>query len=516
MDNIFRIITFYSFVLFLIYLLYCYFFVGSVKSKWYQYIDINIIKKWNFFFFSILLLLLIIIQFICFFLWINFDPFLIVTKFNRGFQYFYLYSTNSFLNFNITFGLDGFSLIFIILTSFIFILCTFILIADEDFTNTKLLLVITLIILELLLFLIFLVLDLFFFYICFESSLIPMFFIVGYWGSRARRIKASFYLFLYTMSTALLTLLAILYITLQVGSTFYPDLLNYNFSQNEQLIIWCLLFFTFATKIPIIPFHIWLPEAHVEAPTIGSVILASILLKLGGYGFYRYLLPLFPYATTFYLPFVYTLGICSILYASLTTIRQIDLKRIIAYSSIAHMNMCILGIFSNNWQGIDGATFLMIGHGVISTALFFLVGVIYERYHTRLLRYYGGLITVMPLFGSFFLLFILGNIGFPGTSNFVGEILILIGIFENNPFIAVCTGSGIILSAVYSMWLFNRLFFGTFNFNMGNIFIDLTRNESLIFIPLIFLMVFLGLNSDTIFNITILNVEHLLIYILQK
>jgi len=255
------------------------------------------------------------------------------------------------------------------------------------------------------------------------------------------------------MSTALLALVSIFYIKSQLSTTFYPALLQskYIFTLAEQLFLGFCFFITFATKIPMIPFHIWLPEAHVEAPTIGSVILASILLKLGGYGFLRFLLPLFPDAVLFYSPWVYTLGICSVIYASLSTIRQIDLKRIIAYSSIAHMNMVVLGIFSNNCYGLDGAFFLMLGHGIISTALFFLVGVAYDRYHTRLLRYYGGLIVVMPVFGNLFFFFALGNFGFPGTSNFIGEILILIGIFENNAFISICTGIGIILSAVYTL-----------------------------------------------------------------
>jgi proton-translocating NADH-quinone oxidoreductase chain M len=451
----------------------------------------------------------LVIQFFALFLWIDFDPFLIVTDFNRGFQFFINFSFNTLLGINFVFGLDGFSLLFILLTVFIFTLCSF---ASFNIKFFQASFFLTLFILEFILILVFSVLDLFIFYVCFEASLIPMFFIVGFWGSRSRKIKAAFYLFLYTMATALLTLISIFYIILQVGSTFYPDLLNYIFSENEQLFLWICLFLTFATKIPMIPFHIWLPEAHVEAPTIGSVILASILLKLGGFGFIRYLLPLFPFATNFYLPFIYTLGICSVIYASFTTIRQIDLKRIIAYSSIAHMNMVVLGIFTTNWQGLEGALYLMIGHGIISSALFFLVGIVYDRYHTRLLRYYGGLIQVMPIFGILFFIFTLGNIGFPGTSNFIGETLILVGIFEKNILIAIFTGFGIILSAVYSLWLYNRLFFGTLKLNYGFYFIDLVWNEFLIFLPLIFFMFSLGVNSNFILNISYLNIEQILLY----
>jgi len=238
--------------------------------------------------------------------------------------------------------------------------------------------------------------------------------------------------------------------------------------------------------------------------------------RLGGYGFYRFLLPFFPQATFYYMPCIYILGICSIIYASLTTIRQLDLKRIIAYSSIAHMNLVVLGIFSINWQGIDGATFLMVGHGLVSTALFLLVGIVYDRYHTRLLRYYGGLVITMPLFSSGFFFFTLGNFGFPGTSNFTGEILLLLGILENNIFVAFFSGFGIILSAVYSIWLFNRLFFGASKLLTYNTFLDLLGIETLNFIFLICAMLLLGLNSDVIFNLTTLNVEYLLVYITQK
>lgn len=455
------------------------------------------------------ILIAFLIQFVGLYLWIMFDPFLIVTEYNRGFQFFFSLPLNQFLGINLTFGLDGFSLLFILLTLFIFVLCFFALLNFQKFQFNFFL---TLLVLEFILIIVFSVLDLFIFYVCFEASLIPMFFIIGFWGSRSRRIKAVFYLFLYTMTTALLTLVSILYILTQVGSTFYPDLLNYNFSEHEQIYLWICLFLTFATKIPIVPFHIWLPEAHVEAPTIGSVILASILLKLGGYGFIRFLLPLFPFATMFYLPFVYTLSIVSVVYASLVTIRQIDLKRIIAYSSIAHMNMVVLGIFSNNIQGIDGALYLMIGHGIVSSALFFLVGIVYDRYHTRLLRYYGGLIQLMPVYGIIFFLFTLGNIGFPGTSNFIGELLILVGVFEKNPFICIFSGVGILLSAVYSIWLFNRLFFGTLRLNYGFKYSDLTIKEFLIFLPLLICMFIFGLNSNFILNISYLNVEQLLLY----
>lgn len=450
----------------------------------------------------------ILIQFLGLLLWINFDPFLVTTPYNRGFQFFFNFTLNKIFNINFAFGIDSISLIFILLTIFIFSLCFF---AIKNYKFYQENFFFTLFILEFILILVFAVLDLFIFYLCFEGSLIPMFFIIGFWGARSRRIKAAFYLFLYTMTTALLTLIGIFYLISQVGSTFYPDLLNYNFNETEQLFLWLFFFLTFATKIPMMPFHIWLPEAHVEAPTIGSVILASILLKLGGYGFIRYLIPLFPYANNFFLPFIFTISLCSVIYASLITIRQIDLKRIIAYSSIAHMNMAILGLFSNNTQGLEGAVFLMVGHGIVSAALFFLVGVIYDRYHSRLLKYYSGLITVMPLGGLFFFIFLLGNIGFPGTSNFIGELLIVIGVFYKNPFIAFCLGFGIILSAIYSIWLFNRIFFGTLQIKYNSYFFDITIEEFYILSFLTIFMFYFGLSSNTVLNLSLLNIEQILI-----
>lgn len=450
-----------------------------------------------------------ILQFLGIYLWTCFDPFLITNVYNRGFQFFFFLTVNKIFNINLVFGLDSIALIFILLTFVIFTLCFF---AIRNFSFYQFNFFFVLLILEFILILIFSILDLFTFYIFFEGSLIPMFFIVGFWGSRTRRIKAAFYLFLYTMATALLTLTGIFYIISQIGTTFYPDLLNFTFSDSEQIFLWFFFFLTFATKIPVIPVHIWLPEAHVEAPTIGSIILASILLKLGGFGCLRYLIPLFPFANNFFLPLVFTIGISSVIYASLITIRQIDLKRIIAYSSIAHMNMVVLGLFTNNFFGIDGAIYLMVGHGIVSSALFFLVGILYDRYHSRLLRYYSGLITVMPLCGIYFFLFLLGNIGFPGTSNFIGEILILLGVFYKNPFICFLLGFGVILSAIYSIWLFNRIFFGTLQITTNKFFFDINFTEFYILNFLFVFMIILGLNSNFLLDLCFFNTEQLLIW----
>ena len=317
---------------------------------------------------------------------------------------------------NYIIGIDAISLLFIILTTLLFPLC-FLLNWEsvkyrfKDFA-------ILLFLLEFFLINVFSCLDLFFFYIFFESVLIPMFFIIGIWGSRQRKIHAVYQFFLYTFFGSVFMLISIIIIYLHIGTTAIYFIKNFYFSENRQLIIWLGLFLGFSIKVPMIPFHIWLPEAHVEAPTTGSILLAGILLKLGTYGFIRFLIPLFPYALKFFTPFVFVICLISIIYGSFSTIRQIDLKKIIAYSSIVHMNFCIIGLFTNNIEGIFGSFFLMISHGLVSGALFFCIGILYDRYHTRILYYYGGLVQVMPIFSVIFLIFILSNMGFPGTSGF--------------------------------------------------------------------------------------------------
>jgi len=302
-------------------------------------------------------------------------------------------------------------------------------------------------------------------------------------------------------------LFGILYIYTITGTTSFEVLLYTKFTAEQQYKLWFCFFIPFAIKIPMFPFHIWLPEAHVEAPTVGSMILASLLLKLGSYGFLRFTLPLFPLGSLYYNPLVYSLAVLSVVYASLVTIRQIDLKRIIAYSSIAHMNLIVLGLFSYTQQGIDGAVYLMLSHGIVSTALFFCVGVLYDRHHTRLLKYYGGLAQVMPIYAMFFFFFTLANMGFPGTSNFIGELLILVGIFEKNSTIMFLSGTGIVLSAIYSIWLYNRIIFGSlklqyFSYKSLRNFKDLTYMEKFILSSLTVQMFMLGLHSNVITELT--------------
>lgn len=398
----------------------------------------------------------------------------------------------------LSFGIDGISLCFLLLTVIIFPICF---IASWQISYLTRQFFIILLTLEILLILTFITTDIFFFYVFFESILVPMFLMIGIWGSRTRKIKAAYYFFLYTLFGSLFMLFGLIYMYSITGSANYEIILNYEFTLIEEYILWCCFFVTFAAKIPMFPFHLWLPEAHVEAPTIGSVILASLLLKLGGYGFIRISLSMLPNASHFFIDLVTALALISIVYASLTTIRQIDLKKIIAYSSIAHMNLLVLGIFSFNVQGIDGAIYLMVAHGVVSSALFFCVGVLYDRWHTRLLKYFSGLVQVMPFFTIFFFLFTMANMGFPGTSNFVGELLVLVGIFQYNTIALFFAATGIVLSAVYSIWLFNRVCFGTLKIKYITSYIDLNEVEMIVFIPLIILMFILGLNSQLIIDL---------------
>lgn len=385
-------------------------------------------------------------------------------------------------------GVDGISIFFIILTAFLIPIC--ILASWESITYKIKEFILMLLFTELLLINVFSVLDLFFFYIFFEGVLIPMFIIIGVWGSRQRKIHAAYQFFFYTLLGSILMLLGIIIIYFQTGTTDIQVLAQTEFSHTKQLLLWLTFFASFAVKVPMVPMHIWLPEAHVEAPTAGSVILAGVLLKLGTYGIIRFLIPMFPYATAYFTPLVFTMCIVGILYSAATTIRQIDLKKIIAYSSVAHMNFALLGLFTNNTQGVEGSLFFMLGHGVVSSGLFLCIGMLYDRYHTRNILYYGGLVVVMPLFCIFFLVFTLANIGLPGTVNFVGEFLVLVGIWKVNTTVTFLASLGLILGAVYAIWFYNRLVFGQIRFYGLHMFGDLTRREFFVLLPL-FLLVFL-------------------------
>ena len=408
-------------------------------------------------------------------LWINFNNLL------PSFQF-----VTSFLGLSL--GVDGISLHFILLTTFLFPICILI---SWGPLHTRLFLICFLVI-EILLVLVFTVLDLFWFYIFFESILIPIFLVIGIWGSRTRKIRAAYLFFIFTLVGSLFILCSILYIYAVVGNTIYLSLIYYPFTFMEEKWLWLGFFLAFAVKVPIVPFHIWLPEAHVEAPTPASAILAGILLKLGIYGFVRYSIPLFPIASVYYTPLVFTLGLISIFYASVTAIRQTDLKRILAYASVAHTNIVVLGIFSGTAAGIYGCIIQSLSHGFVSAGLFLLIGTLYDRYHTRLFLYYGGLAHVIPIFSLFFLLLTLANVSLPGTSSFVGEFLVLVGLFEVNPFVCVLSACSLVLGAIYSFWLLNRMLYGNLKLQYLKSFTDLNKREVIALIPLLLIVFYMG------------------------
>jgi len=352
---------------------------------------------------------------------------------------------------------------------------------------------INLLLIELFLLIIFSVLDLMLFYIFFEAILIPMYLIIGVWGSRERKIRAVYLFFFYTLCGSLLMLIGILYIYNQVGTLNLEYLLAWNFTLTEQIFLWFAFFFSFASKIPMFPFHIWLPEAHVEAPTVGSVLLAGILLKLGVYGFLRFSLTLFADASLYFAPLIYLLSVVGVIYASLSALRQTDLKRIIAYSSIAHMNLVTLGIFSFNIIGLEGSIIQSISHGFVSGGMFLLIGILYDRYHSRFLYYYGGIVHFMPIYAALFLIFTLANIALPGTSSFTGEFLLLTGIYKTNVVTAIVAALGVILCGGYSLWLYNRVVFGNIKVNYTLRFTDVNLREFSIMFPLFLFILLMGI-----------------------
>jgi NADH-quinone oxidoreductase subunit M len=349
------------------------------------------------------------------------------------------------------------------------------------------------------------------FYVFFEAGLIPMFLIIGIWGG-ARRVYASFKFFLYTLLGSVLMLLAIIAMYWHAGTTDIAVLLSNpkTFPPEMQTWLWLAFFASFAVKMPMWPVHTWLPDAHVEAPTAGSVILAAILLKMGGYGFLRFSLPMFPDASLYFQTFVYVLSVVAIIYTSLVALVQEDMKKLIAYSSVAHMGFVTMGIFSMTRQGVDGAVFQMISHGLVSGALFLCVGVVYDRMHTREIAAYGGLANKMPLYAAVFMLFTMANVGLPGTSGFVGEFMTLLGAFGSNTWVAFFATTGVILSAGYALWLYRRVIFGVFDKPSLQWMPDMTRREFGMLLPLIVLTIYFGVYPSPILDTIGASVENLL------
>lgn len=439
------------------------------------------------------------------YIWLKFDTLIC------GFQFIYNKHLIWPLYINFIIGIDGLSLCLILLVTYItplmFLLCFNL---DGYYNMTS----ISLILLEIFVLLIFLTLDLLIFYISFEGILIPMYLLTIGWGYKPINIKSTYYFFLYGTTLSFLMLFIIIVVYCEVGSTCYLNLLDYNFSTQKQFFFWICFFLVFAAKIPIIPFHIWLPEAHAEAPTVGSVALASIFLKVGGYGFIRYSLIIFLNISYYFLPLVFSLCLLSILFTSLVALRQLDIKKIIAYSSVAHMNIAVLGLFSFNIYGIQGGIFLMLSHSFTTFALFLLVGILYNRYNIKSIMYCGGLVQILPTFSFFFLIFLLANTGLPGTGNFIGEFLSLLGFFFKNKFFCIIVIFFSVVTMSYSMWLFNRICLGCIRLNFictKNIDVDFL--EFLILSTLLVSLIFIGLYPNIILNTTFLSSVNILYYI---
>jgi NADH-quinone oxidoreductase subunit M len=404
-------------------------------------------------------------------------------------------------------GVDGISLPFVILTTALMPLC--IAASWRAIQQRVKEYMIAFLVLETLMVGTFSALDLVLFYLFFEGGLIPMFLIIGVWGGPGR-VYASFKFFLYTLLGSVLMLLAIMAMYWQSGSTDIAMLLRHPFPRDMQSWLWISFFASFAVKLPMWPVHTWLPDAHVEAPTAGSVILAAILLKMGGYGFLRFSLPMFPFASQDFAPFVFALSVIAIVYTSLVALVQDDMKKLIAYSSVAHMGFVTMGIFAATAQGVAGGIFQMISHGIVSAALFLCVGVVYDRMHSREISTYGGLVNRMPVYAAVFMLFTLANVGLPGTSGFIGEFLTLIGTFKVNVVVATLATLGVILSAAYALWLYRKVMFGRLEKPGLAAISDMSWREIAVFAPLVVLTLLLGIYPTPVLDISAASVTALL------
>ena len=417
-------------------------------------------------------------------IWANFDPT------NPGFQ---LVERGAWLvGFDINYhvGVDGISLFLVLLSTLTTMVCVVI---SWDAIKVRVKeYMIAFLVMETFMVGVFCALDLVLFYLFFEGILIPMFLIIGVWGG-PRRIYSAFKFFLYTLLGSVLFLIAVIVMYLHEGTTDIPSLMNANYDPGLQRWLWLAMFASFAVKVPMWPFHTWLPDAHVEAPTAGSVVLAGVLLKLGGYGFLRFSLPMLPEASAFFTPLIYTLSIVAVIYTSLVALMQHDMKKLIAYSSVAHMGIVTIGIFTLNPLGIQGSIIQMLSHGLVSAALFMCVGVVYDRIHSREIASYGGLAERMPAYAGVFMLFMLASVGLPGTSGFVGEILVIIGVFQVDTWVAFLAATGMILGAAYMLWMYRRVIFGGLVQEHLKTIKDLRVHEVAAFAPLVVLVLLMGI-----------------------
>jgi len=435
------------------------------------------------------------------YLWFNFD------NSTANFQFVEKIAWIPAYNINYHLGVDGISMLFVLLTTLLTPIC--VLASWESIKDRVKEYMISFLILETMMIGMFSALDMVIFYIFFEAVLIPMFLIIGVWGG-PRRVYASYKLFLYTLAGSVLMLLALLVMYLQAGTTDIQTLMATTFDPALQRWLWLAFFASFAVKVPMWPVHTWLPDAHVEAPTAGSVILAGVLLKFGGYGFLRFSLPMFPDASVYFTPLVYGLSIIAVVYTSLVALVQHDMKKLIAYSSIAHMGFVTAGTFTLTVQGVEGAVYQMLSHGVVSAALFLVVGVIYDRLHTREISAYGGLVHKMPSYALVFMLFMMASVGLPGTGGFVGEFLVLVGTFKANSWVAAFIALGVILGAAYMLYLYRRVVFGALEKEEVKKMLDMSPREWAVFLPLIVLTLWMGVYPASFLDVMHVSVDNLL------
>ena len=428
--------------------------------------------------------------FLSLYLWIVFDKSIVDFQFVEEREWI-----SGFVNYKV--GVDGISILFILLTTFITPIC--VITVNATIKNRLKDFLIAILILETFMIGVFCSLDLVVFYLFFEAGLIPMFLIIGIWGGE-RRVYSAFKFFLYTLLGSVLMLVAIISIYWITGTTDVIKLYELGIDAKYQNLLWLAFFSSFAVKTPMWPVHTWLPDAHVEAPTAGSVLLAAILLKMAGYGFIRFSLGLFPDASLYFVPLVYTLSLIAIIYTSLVALMQEDMKKLIAYSSVAHMGFVTLGIFTMTQQGIEGSIFQMISHGLVSAALFLCVGVVYDRLHTRLINRYGGLVSIMPKYAIVFMVFTLGALGLPGTSGFIGEFLVLMGAFKKNILVATIASLGVILGAAYMLWLYKRIIFVKLINEDVKKMVDLKRFEIVTLWLLVLPIIFFGFYPEPLIN----------------